>query len=442
VTRRAGARSEAGFMLPAVVMVLLIGILLAGAVIAEGISANHASRRDSGSKRALQAAQAAVQVALWRTNTFTDATSSLTYSTTCPIEVNGTYSFVPVQVVAGRNWCPVQSLQLAAGETAAYRTSSIADTNFDGLKTTLDREIVATGTADGVTRRLMVRVSAFDINPLFGDYVVASKNDLNLGNSASVAGNTRSDGNINLTNSARICGNATPGIGDVVTIAQTASICPGFSTAPATTPMFMPDVDMTSVRTTNDDGAISLLTLGWSATTKQLNMSGSIATLVGNTFLFCSLTMTGNSTLTFTPLDPTKPIRVYIEDPSRCSPTPAQSLNFQNNPAIVNTSVLYPIVQFFVVGSSTPTTISLANNNVTPPLPITLYAPHSNITVSNQANILGGVAGNQVTMQNLSQISAASNPGGLNLPTHPVYSRNRFIECSSTSPTSDVDGGC
>jgi hypothetical protein len=108
-------------------------------------------------------------------------------------------------------------------------------------------------------------------------------------------------------------------------------------------------------------------------------------------------------------------------------------------------NLTYPIVQFYVVGDTPPTAITLNNNNSTPELPVAVYAPHSNVSIENHATIRGGIAANRVTMSNNSAVlNPGTSLGDLVTNITPVYRVNQLTECSATPPAAGQppDHGC
>lgn len=159
-------RGEArGFALPVVMgMLLLMLIFLATAAtratIGLGVSAD-----DVSSKRAVQTARAGVRVALYRMNSAgLDLDQLLRPTDQCLIQTGGALALAGL---AADSWCPPVTEELGTGASYTYRVSAVLTAPPVGslleIGTTnhvLERRIVATGTADGVTRRIMAKVTA------------------------------------------------------------------------------------------------------------------------------------------------------------------------------------------------------------------------------------------------------------------------------------------
>src|SRR5436309_15251314 len=61
-------RSEGGIALPAALILLLVITVMSGALAASAISGNNESKRDRGTKRAVAAADAGIDAAVYRRN--------------------------------------------------------------------------------------------------------------------------------------------------------------------------------------------------------------------------------------------------------------------------------------------------------------------------------------------------------------------------------------
>src|SRR5688572_2186024 len=106
-------RSERGFALPTVLMVIVAGLGLSGAAVAASIQTQGGSVRDEDSKDALAAADAGVQIALYRQNKI--ATSSIL---PCVVLGSGT-DLVPGTALAD-GWCPAWT-GTVGGRSYTYR---------------------------------------------------------------------------------------------------------------------------------------------------------------------------------------------------------------------------------------------------------------------------------------------------------------------------------
>lgn len=469
------ARAERGSAaLPVAVAMLVLTLAIGAVAVSQATTALDGTSRDARVKRALQAADAGLETAAWRNNSLSDVVNDPLRTTTCAVRVSGgAIDLVAPQSIGGRKWCPPSGPEEIGGsETFTYSISALADVDLDGVASTLDRKIVVTGQSGSVTRRVTANASALEIRKLFGDYLVFSKEDLNLSNqsdvgSPEIGGNARSNGSIYLNHpNANVYGNATPGPGRTVSGPGQAT----GSTAPALEPLVLPPVTMPTGSAVDGNvcktpgGLGNLLwvncsTTVWNPTTRRLNVSGNgTVVMSGNVHSVCSITVSNSPKVFFTaPVvnGLTQPVRVYIDTPANCGGS--ASVTFSNNPEIrtaqldlgLNVPLLSsvpslssPIIQLFAAGAGP---ISVQNNNATPGLPMAIYAPAANVTVDNYARITGGIAANRVTMSNNSRIvSAGSTLGDLITSIFPVYKLSRYKECSAAPPSTGQvpDTGC
>lgn len=162
---RARGASERGFALPVVMgalMLMLIFLATAAsrATIGLGVSAD-----DVSSKRALQSARAGLRVALYRLNSVgLDLNQLLRPTQQCVVETGGSLALAGLE---GDNWCAPVTEDLGTGTTYTYRVSAVVTTPPPGalleIGTTnhvLERRIAVTGTAEGITRRILADVTA------------------------------------------------------------------------------------------------------------------------------------------------------------------------------------------------------------------------------------------------------------------------------------------
>ncbi len=154
-------RSERGFAVPTVLMIIVAGLGLGGATVVASIHAQSGSIRDQDSKDALAAADAGVQVALYRQNKI--ATTSVQ-----PCVVLGGGGDLQPGSAAADGWCPAWTGTVGS-RSYTYRVKpwTIVGTTQTGIKRQLS--VVSVGSADNVNRRVDVVASAKDGSGVFGD---------------------------------------------------------------------------------------------------------------------------------------------------------------------------------------------------------------------------------------------------------------------------------
>jgi len=472
-------RSERGSVaLPAAVGMLMLTLALGAVAVGQATTALDGSSRDVRVKRALQAADAGLETALWRNNTLSEALNAPLATLTCAVRVSGgALDLVAPQGIGGAQWCPASGPEeIGNSESFTYSITALGAIDLDGLESTLDRKIVSMGSAGGITRRVTSNASALDVRRLFRDYTVFSNDDLNLSNQADVGspeidGNARSNGNIFLNHpNATVYGDATPGPGMTVSGPGSAT----GSTAPALEPLVLPAVTMPTGAAVDGNvcktpgGLLNLVWVNcatsgtasqnwWNPITRRLNVAGGTVAMLGNVHSVCSINVSNNSKLLFTTpvLTTTQPVQIYIDTPANCGGSAGLTTN--NNPEIrtaqlnlgLNVPLLSsiptltnPILQIYAAGNSP---ININNNSATPGVPMTIYAPSTTVTIGNYARLTGGIAANRVTLGNNSEVIAVGGSlGDLVSSILPLYSVGRYRECAAAAPAAGQapDTGC
>lgn len=436
-------KDEQGFVFPATMMLLVIIASIALAMSLNAVAANNQSRLDRGVKRAVAAADAGLQAATYRINNLTPG------SLACV--VRGAASQLVIEPVQVDGWCREQTEDLGDGAGFSYRVKAAVQVPVNG-QWLLRRTIVSKGTANGVSRRVSSVVGSATGASLFGDYSVISLEDLPITNSARVDGNVASNGNINLTNSAEVCGNATPGPGKEFTTANSAHLCPGFVAAATTEPFILNPIDPGNTSSVNNNNLIGLQDVItkpagvlWDTVTRALRMSiGSTLTLTGNVYSFCSLEIDNNSQLIIAPRDPAVPVKIYIDSPEHCPGViNAGSVRLRNGGNLVNMNTSSTTLQLYVAGSATSDTYVDYDNNFTTAVNMVIYAPQSDVTLSNHTHFVGAVAAKSVVLQNNTEIKSDQSIGGISVDgLKPLFRRQNWTECTVKNPGSAPDAGC
>ena len=175
-------------------------------------------------------------------------------------------------------WCINQTEDLGDGASYTARASSAVSLNTNG-QLLVQRKIVSTGTVNGIKRRVLLTTNAATGAPLFpANYAAVSLSSVDYGNSVFINGGVGSNGNITLRNTAEVCGAATPGPGQDADPANSATVCPGYPTSPATTNFVLAPVDQGTSATQNDNTRICAADtctggVAWNATTRTLTLT-------------------------------------------------------------------------------------------------------------------------------------------------------------------------
>ncbi|MDX6299805.1 MAG: hypothetical protein QOF53_1019 [Nocardioidaceae bacterium] len=491
---RARLKGEAGFSLVPAVATMALLVVLGGVAVSEAVSALRHSAEQTNVKRALQAADAAIDSAVFRLNR-ADLTgginidplnpSSVT-SQNCVVSVNDSTGFDVAGLSAtaavdsnGKRWCPQTAVEDGGdGATWSYRVSELARVGAEGCTgtgvLTLDREIVAVASAGPITRRVHARLRA-NVALLSGAAVQSgsSTSALTMSGTARVAGNVQANHDITAAATNVITGSAIPGPGHAVS----GGVVPVGTTTAACSKFVLPKVDAGTTATTNDNTLFTadcvtallvstpctalsgfpptLTTSGgatYTAATKTLRVWGNgRAVLTGSTYSLCNLKLEGQGMLVIKSTTPVT--RIFLRDPADCAGVPgAGTVAMDGSARIVNchAQTQPQTLQLYALGSSsTATTQTLAGSGLLSstlmaavcganiPLlgvPMVVYAPNSRVELGGTVALAGQVAGDTVAMSGSASVTPVNALVNLNQfggnPILPLYKPTDYVECT------------
>src|SRR5919197_5085679 len=190
---------QRGIALPVPLPLLFVPAGLATVAARSAITAQHQSLRDESAKRALQAAVSGIQNAVYQTNMVQPG------PTQCAGR-NGSGQ-LQAQNVGTNGWCAAMSETLGDGASYSEQVSQASTVTANSL-TVAQRQISSTGTANGVTRRVLYTIQAATGAQLFPTgYAMLADQSINMKNNSKVTGGLASNGNITLKNNSNVCGN-------------------------------------------------------------------------------------------------------------------------------------------------------------------------------------------------------------------------------------------
>ena len=445
------ARNERGLALPASLAVLFMVAGLATVTARAAITSDHQSLRDRNVKQALQAANAGLAAALYRTNLMQPGSMQCAYK-------DPTSGALTVGALQGDGWCQEQVEVLGEGATFTMRISGAQALHANGQALSR-RTAVSTGVVNGVQRRLRLQMNAGTGEPVFPlNYALVSLAGLTLPNSVRINGGVGSNGNILLRNSAYGCGDITPGPGKSVSVTNQASICDGSDTTPATESFNLQPVDQGTAPTDNDnerignppatnspDPCTDCSNIDWNPATRVLRLrQNSTLTLGGGLYSFCSLEVenTAQFKIAVRPLG--TGTRIFIDSPENCGGSDMGSVRVRNSATILNLNSDPTTFQLMVVGSpDIATEVALDNVDFAADVVMAVYAPYSTIRVQGAGHLVGAVAARSIDLRNSSQITyheriadiTTGNPLRLFKPEH-------YIECTAAPTGSTPESGC
>jgi hypothetical protein len=448
---------ETGIALPIVLAVLAVVTTLALVAATASIRANHQSFRERNQTRALQAAAAGIHTANNQNTLLQPAAGSCVVKSGSSLDVRDD---APIVHDTGGDWCPVQPAE-DLGDNASYTVQSTVGTPYTANgQHLIQREIVSTGTVNGITRRVDVITNAATAAPLFPTgFAAVSLDPISWGNKMRANGNVGSNGNISLFNEAVICGDTTTLIPSTTSTANTASVCGSRNT---TSDEFVLDpVDQgTSPDASNgrlayllntnnpkpgptDDGCTSCSGVSWNNSTRVLALSGSATlTLGGSSYRFCKITLRNQAQLK---VAVSARVKIYIDKPENCQTagSNAGSVILSNSSALLNLNSTPIAMQIYLVGSSAiPTTLEFGNAFASDIL-VSIYAPNSSVFLHNTVHLSGALAAKSIPVDNDASITYDSRVGGIVGGGIPVYRSTRsWIECTAKPTGTAVNSGC
>jgi Tfp pilus assembly protein PilX len=473
-------REQTGIALPSALAVLVVVGVLSSATFAVSSRLSDTSTASRDTKRALQAADAGLEAAMFRMNEiglqsvskcFT--TSAVDPGTGTDPETGGTPAAgecAGIQEDLGNNsdYTYYVTPELEQGDQCAGLNVQTVDPN--GEVTITQRCVTAIGEVNGERRRIQARVASYIGTQLFPVGGILAINGITVKNTAIVSGVLGSNGQIELGNNSSIAGGIKLG-----TSSTPPPILGSGSTVGGNPPVtyrseaegayVLAPVDMGNTATVNDNGRITsgqdtgshVTYTNTAAAPRTLSIAnnGSL-TLGGGTYNFCKVTLGNNSFIT---IAAGAKIRFFLDSPDRagsgCIPSGqtaaqakangyggmvlGQGSNFNNPGHAIN-------FQIYMYGYTDGTHKVEFNN--TSAMNAAIYAPSSELVWVNTAGITGAVAASKVEFKNSATFAWAGGSGQFDLSelrtdTVSVYYRMAWTECRRARPTtSDPESGC
>ena len=448
--RRLG--DDRGVALPVALAVLFTVAALATVTARAAIVSNNQTFRDNNAKRAVQAASAGLQTAVYQTNLMQPADNQC-------VRKNASTGALTNGPVESDTWCMAQTEDLGDGTSYSMQISSGSIlTSSTGLGI-VQRKVVSVGTVNGVRRRAVITINAGRGAPVFPPgFAVVVRDSITLMNNATFNGHLGSNGTINLKNNSTACGDIVTGPGKVATIGRNGTQCPGYRVYSATEPFDLQPVDLTGPKAANDNIRLTNMKAAgsptprdtcsncskvlWSSSTRVLTVeSNGVLNLAGNTYLVCRLEVKNGGTLQIPAR--TTPLKIYVDTPENCGGSTGmgsmvwdgQLVNLYSPPHAL-------LVQ--VAGSATKGTIvNPPTNDAT--TPVGIYAPNSAITLKNGVNFTGALVAKSINAMNNATFTWHSSINGL-VSDSPIRfyqaATGSYKECTGIATAAAPDSGC
>jgi Tfp pilus assembly protein PilX len=464
-------RSQDGVALPVASAMMLVISLLVVAFFGVALQLNDTSNEDRRTKRALAAAEAGLQMAVYQLG-------QLDELSTPTKEVKNASCMTNVWVtLPSSGECPGHPGDLGNGASYTYYVTPVLATGADcvlrpgEVVDPADRCITSIGTVGGVQRRLQVRATMLTGAASFKSIGLMSKSLMYAGNSSEIRSDVGVNGVAHFGNSAKTFATSVsdgavlrPPGSSYETSGSSQVIAGGQQSV--STPFVFPPIKF-------EEAELAALNLqaGWlqpsdttySATTKQFRVTGT-ASLPAGTYYFCRFSMANGAKLTFSNSQAT---HIYVDSPSRSGSQctgqadPAGTFWTENSNEF-NKDGREELVDVFVHGTSQngirswpsfctpagdpPTTDRcesdvLLNNSSW--FEGSIYAPDTTVEINNSGNFIGAIAGDEIRFNNSIKFeltaamkdSAPEISGGVE--------RGSWIECEPTATVSgDPESGC
>ncbi len=441
------ARDESGIALIAAMMALMVTALLTAAAVTVATHDSNLANNDGNQRGALEAAEAGLQVGLYRVNMLQPSAAN------CVGDA--------VATPAGNGECASSSYTLGNGSSYSYYTTPVLGLTGTCVGGTVinsasisNRCITAIGTDNGVTARSQVRVASFSAVPLFPVAGITGLLGITNVNNADINGSEASNGTIVADNNVTITGS--------LELGPSGKYQPGnnASTPPETvlsSPIVLSPVDPGNSATSNNDYRISNYlnnpshptspydqtsgSVSFNATTRALTLGNNASiTLGGGLYNFCSISATNNVSINLAPGVSTEIFIDSPSDPGSGCASGSGTLNIKNNATFTNPSDNPDALQIYVYGPDTGSNeVEFKNNGVFYGV---IYAPTSTVELSNNANFNGAISADTVQLDNNFSFNWNANAGTLDATTQGLYYRTAWARCSISYSNTTPSSGC
>jgi hypothetical protein len=441
-------------VLIAIAVILLVGAL-GGVVVSTAIGTLHASTRGGATQRALQAAQAGMNVAMYRL-TSVSQNPSASFAQSCITDREATWNSSTHCATTGA---------LGNGATYTYYVSPALDTTPSGIGAcgsgaANERCVTAVGTVDGVSRRIQKRVVI--AVPLFPTFLgILGLKSASVDSSPNWSGGNFSVQSDLGTNGPLSFGNnSSPPTGQYhcYFAPTTTGSCSNKITV--SSPFTLQSVDTLPFAGAGLEGTLTA-GQGYTAATRTLSVGTSATlSLPGGDYKFCSVYVNNLAKIVAT----SGRVRIFVDSPARTgSGCGAGSGTFQagtqtgggGGAAVqLNPGAGNPNLEIYVYGTTPPTPPGTApppttcgsdvlwhNGAAGASSNVYIYAPNSDVVVQSGAAITGAMAGCTASFWADNPSAAFSTPttpappGGL-----PAVVPGAWREC--TASATPVESAC
>ncbi len=433
------ASDERGVAMIVSMGVLAVILSLTAAVAANSVHVSDTSNRDRDEKRAFQAADAGLQVATYRLNKLAPG-DGLCVTNVVQAPVNGDCAATG-SLGNGATWKYNLSPVLSVGDNCAgFPITSVSQL--------LPRCITATGTVNGVKRRVQSRIVLNTGAPIFPMPGLIALNSMKFKNSSRIHAGMGANGLVELSNSNEVDGGIKLGPGAPAAQVGNSTIGGGGISYRSNQegPWVLAPVDVGNSATVNDNGSWTRSggnTAVWNGgdpAYRELQLDNGTLTLTGGTYNFCQLTV-GNSVTIVVPQG--AKVRVFIDSPNR--PGSGCRSNVDTGRFVVNNglSILGNADQFqlYVYGGDTSYGPAVEINN-SGDLHMGIHAPSASVLFKNSQRFWGGINAKNIEWKNSTDFWWDDSLSSLRGVTTSLYQRTAWRECQPDPTSSAAASGC
>lgn len=451
---RSRLRSADGIAMPTVLMMMIAALSLGGAAVTASIGAQKTSTRDQAAKEALAAADAGVQLALFRQN-------KVVTSQALPCVILGLGEDLIAGLPLADGWC--KEISGSVGD-ASFRYRVKPMSLVDGLQNQLEVKVVSIGTANGVSRRVAVSARTKTGIGIFSGGDLVGLDYLNMNPNGNITGDVGSNGNVNL-NGGSLCGNVTYGYGHAFN--KSGIWCPGHGSGEGEFDMPPPLQGSVSPLTGGQNSNNRMFNnaaqgctvapncdtrtgnVSWNPTTRVLALQGNATVTLGGSlpYSLCRLDMQGNSTLIAAQ---GATVKIYFDTPENCAPPNGDSacpssykqVDVRGNAKVFATSSDPKDFSFLFVGSQSCPTSAVLSGNAQSINELVVYGPRTNMQLHGNSTLLGAMTGKTITTGGSAKFIADPDITDWNVEVAVQYKRDRYVECVGAQTASPPDANC
>jgi Tfp pilus assembly protein PilX len=467
-------RSEDGVALPVASGLLLVVSILVVGFFTVSLQVNETSSDDRSSKRALAAAEAGLQTAIYRLNSL-NATAVANSSRCLRAGWENTLTN-PAGECAGYSESLGNGASYTYYVTPATAAGSAGCATVPGVATsTSDRCITSIGTVNGVTRRIQTRVVQTPSVPDFNAFGLVGKSLVYAWNSVNMTTDVGSNAQVRFENSVSVSDDDAINVDGKVVLLTGGQYIAGNSvnveggTQTTTTPFDMPVPDFEAVENSNTNANLTTdLGTAWNSTTRRIDLATGERTIRPGTYHTCGVFLGNSVRLKFSHTGNAR-TKIYVDSPSRpgsmCAgqADPAGTFGADNsveiNKEVGEREELLDIYMYGTTLNDTRSRYSwctdlnsggleaecrsdfMLDNSVI--FEGSVYSPNSTVQAHNSVTIIGSVAADNIRFYN--SINFTLTGPTINKPAEApgAATRKGWTECRPEPTTpSDPESGC